>query len=221
MSALPIFPSLSGLAFPITRTNLGFAVVSQQSVSGARTRFAQRSKPLYRWKVSFEFLRAASIRARIPFAGGRTFESGAAFSEETLQELQTLAGFYNGRFGKALPFLYIEPDDSVAVSQIFGKGDGTTRTFQLTRTLGGFTEPVFAPIGTPIITVGGDLVTALSVGSTGIVTFDAPPAANALLVWSGRYAWRVRFDDDSVDFNMFLTGVASVDQLTFSSETMP
>lgn len=221
MSALPTFPSLSGLAFPITRTNLGFAVVSQQSVSGARTRFAQRSKPLYRWKVSFEFLRSASVRPRIPFLGGRTFESGAAFSVETLQELQTLSGFYNRRFGKALPFLYVDPDDSVAISQMFGKGDGTTRTFQLTRTLGDFTEPVFAPIGSLVITVAGELVTALSIGSTGIVTFDTPPAANALLVWSGRYAWRCRFDDDNVDFTTFLTGVASVDQLTFSSEAMP
>lgn len=218
---LELFPSLPGLTFPITRTNLGFAVVRQQSVSGARTQFAQRSRPIWQWTLSFEMLRDWSSRVRLPFSDRTPYADGSLTSQETLLELQRLAGFYNATLGGALPFIYREPSDCTVVMQPLGTGDGVTSTFQLVRSWMGFTEPVLAPLGTPVIVIDGIQTTGFSLSETGVVTFSDIPAANSRLFWSGNYGWRCRFDDDSVDFEAFLAGYWRVNKLRFSAELLP
>ena len=51
-------------------------------------------------------------------------------------------GFFlqlQGQFGT---FLYTDPDDNAVAGQAFATGDGTTTSFTMMRSLGGFLEPV-------------------------------------------------------------------------------
>jgi hypothetical protein len=48
-------------------------------------------------------------------------------------------------------FLFTDPDDNAVAAQTFGVGDGDQDAFQLVRTLGSFTEPVYDLNGAPSI----------------------------------------------------------------------
>jgi uncharacterized protein (TIGR02217 family) len=200
----PIFPTLPGLTFPVTRSNLGFEVDTAESLSGIRTTFPNRAVPRYQWSIGFEMLRTGQIGA------------------DAFAELEILAGFYNGRFGRAYPFAYQDAADNAATAAIFATGDGTTYRFQLVRDLGGFVEPVRVPLAVSLFVDGIAINPAsYSIGSYGRVTFSSPPAAGATLSWTGTFAWLCRFDDDKVDFTNFMRGYWSLDKLTFSSEILP
>jgi hypothetical protein len=100
----------------------------------------------------------------------------------------------------------------------FGTGDGTTTTFQLTRTIGGvatgYAEPMQNINGAPTIFVNGvkkTVTTDYTVGSTGIVTFTSAPANNAVLSWSGKFYFYVRFADDTLMFEQFMSNLYSND----------
>ena len=54
-------------------------------------------------------------------------------------------------------------------------------------------------------------------GATGIVTCATAPVAGAVLAWTGTFNWLCRFDDDSLDFQQFGTGLWSMDSLKFST----
>lgn len=218
---LELFPSLPGLTFPITRTNLGFAVVRQQSVSGARTQFAQRSRPIWQWTLSFEMLRDWGLRLGVPFSDQSSYSDTTLTGQETLRELQRLAGFFNATYGGALPFVYRDPSDGTVTNEPFGQGNGLAKAFQLVRAWGGFTEPVLAPLGVPTIFINGVATGAFTLSETGVVTFSVAPASGSQLTWSGDYGWRCRFDDDAIDFEGFMAGLWRINKLRFSAELLP
>jgi len=90
----------------------------------------------------------------------------------------------------------------------FGLGDGHTTQFQLARMFGGVRDGVPVPIkdlnGTPKIWVNGVVpVPAPVVDGNGMVTFSSAPALNAVLSWSGKYYYRMRFLNDSDEFEEF------------------
>lgn len=105
--------------------------------------------------------------------------------------------------GRWAPFLFRDWSDFQAVDAQFGTGDGTTTTFQLSKTSslpGGtpYIRTVRAPESGVIVKVAG-VVTAASVSQTdGSVVFTAAPASGAALTWSGNYLLQVRFDDDAL-----------------------
>jgi hypothetical protein len=123
-----VFPTLPGLAFNIARSPVWSTQVAD-SASGRQYTLSKRLYPLWHFKLPFEVLRAA---------GGWA-------------EWQTLVGFINARRGRFDDFLYRDPRDYQVTAQQFGTGDGTTKDFQLTRSLGGFVEPVYDLNGTPAI----------------------------------------------------------------------
>jgi uncharacterized protein (TIGR02217 family) len=153
----------------------------QKTVSGREVRASFFSVPIYTYSLTYEVLR-----------------QGAAFLE-----WQALFGFYNARGGAFDSFLLDDPNDDTVTAMNFGTGDGVTTTFQLGRSLGGFFEPIYNTHSTPLIYKGGVLqtvVTDYTISSSGLVTFVVAPAAAAALTWTGTYYWRVRFSDDSIDF---------------------
>jgi uncharacterized protein (TIGR02217 family) len=201
--ALPVFPTLPGLMFPMKRKSV-WSTVKQDALSGKRTRYPLWTYPLYQWEISFDFLRTA-----------------AAFLE-----WQTLEGFIKSVQGAAQLFAYLDPNDSVATAQGFGAGDGVTTSFQLVRALGGFAEPVFLPVlsGGLVtqITVAGTPTTAYTVSPYGVVTFTSAPANGAALAWTGTFYFGCRFDDDATDFSNFMSGLFELKSpLKFSSEKLP
>jgi hypothetical protein len=198
---LPVFPSLPGIAWPVTRRAV-WDTVKDEALSRKRTRYANRSYPTYQYEAKFNVLRTAQAFA----------------------EWQTLQGFLNGLTGGVGLFLYDDPNDDTATAQNFGAGDGASTQFQLTRTLGGFTEPVFFPNVIADIKVSGVTKTLgvdYTIGNYGIITFAAPPNAAAPLTWDGTFFWGCRIDDDVVDFSNFASGFVSVKSLHWSTEKFP
>lgn len=191
------FPTFPGLTFPIRRTPI-WRTVRQDSVGGQSPRFAQWSYPRWRYEVPLEVLR----------------------THGSYTEMQSLIGFVNGLAGAAGTFTYADPYDGTVTAQNFGTGDGSDTTFQLVRTLGSFTEPVYAPTGTPSIYVNAVLKTVTTdytIGSTGIVTFTSAPAAAAALTWTGAFSWLCQLDEDETELQQDDSYRWSVGSLKFTT----
>lgn len=196
-----IFPTLLGLSNAIIKEP-EFSTLIQRSASLRETRISLAASPLYNFDLPFEFLRVAY----------------------QYQELQTLIGFVNQMFGSFDSFLYDDPSDDFVENQRIGVGDGVTRTFQLTRTLGGATEQVWNPNVasattdplmwaqdplTPMWNVNPETLMWLGSGGLGpfsisfpggVVTFAAAPAPGVPVYWSGFYYFRCRFTNDKNPF---------------------
>jgi len=105
--------------------------------------------------------------------------------------------------GMANAFLFRDWTDYQAVDAQFGVGDGTTKTFQLSKTSslpGGtpYIRTIRAPDAGVVVKVGG-VVTAASVSSAdGSVVFTTAPASGAALTWTGNYHLVMRFDSDDL-----------------------
>lgn len=200
-----VFPTLPGLGWSITRTQI-FKARKQVSVSGKETALADWAYPRWQWELVFDLLRQG---------GGWT-------------EMQQLAGFYAARNGGFDSFLYQDQDDNAVSSQQIAVGDGVATQFQLVRSFGGFTEPVLAPNQVTSVTVGGTPKvngTDYGIGTWGngvtppgtITFFTGAPAAGAPIAASFSYYWPCRFVDDQCAFEKFMAGAYQVRKLTFMS----
>lgn len=190
---LPVFPSLVGLAWPV-KWQPKWNYNKQDALSGARTRTSFMTYPIYDAEVTFNVLR---------------------FTQNEWQQLQ---GFVNAANGGVGLWLYTNPDDSTAMNQQFGEGDGTSTSFQLVRSLGSFIEPVFFPNVISSVTVNGSPTSAYTVTATGQVVFDTAPVSGALLAWTGTFWWGCRFDDDTFGFENFLQYLWRNKSMKFSTE---
>lgn len=191
-----IFPTLPGLEWDFKRRPMHKTTV-KATVSGREYRGRRMTTPRYVYHASYEFLR-----------DGR----GGA------DELRTLLGFFNARGGSFDDWLFDDRDDNTATGQNFGLGDSVTTQFQLVRTLGGFTEPVYAVHSVPLIYVDGVLQvlgTDYTINAYAGVTFVVPPATGAVLTWNGTFYWRCRFMEDQLEFNRFRWKLWSLKQCDF------
>lgn len=203
--APPVFPasSLPGIGVPVKRAQSWGNPPRAEAVSGRRTRYSLYTYPIYSWELTIDFLRAAPSFA----------------------EWQALEGFIASVNGPAQLFAYSDPNDSSVTAQGFGTGDGASTAFQLVRSLGGFTIPVYLINGTPTIFVAGT-PTAVTISPYGVVTFASPPAPGAALTWTGSYYFGCRFDEDVFAFSEMMTGyfgsgLWDMKSLKFSSEKLP
>lgn len=182
-----VFPYMVGRTF-LQRKTPQWSTDVKTSVSGKERRRALWSYPIWRFSVAYNVLRDGP----------------------TLQELQRLYAFFNSMQGMAGEFLFWDRDDNIATDMFFAAGDGTTTTFQVTRTIqvGGISasEPVLAFSGDPQITVDG-IATDVTVGQRGKVTFASAPADGARLNWTGRFYYRCRFEIDELDISQLMSGL--------------
>jgi len=197
---IPVFPVLIGIDWPIKRTPI-WSTQRQKSISGQETAQPLWSYPKWRYELSFSLLRSA-----------------AAF-----MEWQSLLGLFNQVAGGAGVFAYADSQDNSATLQSFGVGDGVTTQFQLVRALGGFVEPVLLPVASTIYasTTGGTTALASSgvytIGSTGLVTFAAAPAAGTSLLWTGTFNWLCRFDADELSFQQDMPSLWTLQSCIFTT----
>ncbi len=72
--------------------------------------------------------------------------------------------------------------------------------------------------GQPSITAGGTYIdpSAYSI-SNGAVTFTTPPASGAALQWTGYFGFLCRFDDDSAEFEQFMSQLWRAKSVKFRS----
>lgn len=194
MSTL-VFPTLSGLSWSVFKTPM-WSTSTMKSVSGRELRLANYSYPIWKFKLSYEVLRAQPL----------------------FVELQSLMSFFNRVQGQFDTFLYSDPSDYTATAQYIGTGNGTTTTFQLMRTLGAFVEPVTAPdITHCTIYVNGSPVTATTSAATGLTTLASAPTAGQTVTWSGQFYFRCSFLDDYIDFENFMLDLWSAKSVQFKS----
>jgi hypothetical protein len=154
--SVPVFPALTTLLYPRPRTPI-WQTVRQKSISGQETALQLWTSPQWRYELSFDVLRSSAA----------------------LQEWQSVVGLFNQVGAGAQVFAYNDPADSVASQQPFGVGDGATTSFQLVRALGGFVEPVYAPVSTNVYTSDWQGETALSAGGrTNLLAYSQPSSAH-------------------------------------------
>lgn len=176
-----LLPSQPGLTWDTTKVPI-FATDTERSISLRETRVSLAPYPLYRFRHAYSVLRA-----------------DAAFGE-----LQSLLGFFLARRGSWDSWLFADPNDSVALLEPFGTGNGTQTAFQLARTLGAFTEPTKNVAASPSIYKAGVLQTSgYTISSTGLVTFASAPGSGQALTWSGTFYFRCRWEQDEMEFNEF------------------
>lgn len=190
-----VLPTLAGLSWDIT-AKPEFTTMTHRAMSGYEVRAAFRIYPLWNFSLKYDILRDNSAN----------------------NELKTMLGFFNSRQGSFDSFLFAPPADSSVSLMSFGTGTGSQTVFQMTRSYGGYIEPVNNLNSAPLIYVAGILktiTTDYTISSTGVITFVVAPANAATLAWTGTYYYRCRFLNDSIDPMQFMQNIYSLSKLDF------
>lgn len=222
MTTLPLFPSLPGQGWPVTKSPR-FATRTQKAVSGRQLRIADQTLPIWSFTLTLPILRDANDSR-----AGAGIGLGVGYTE-----LRQLAGFFlalQGGFGQ---FLFSDPTDNSVTGQGLAFGDGTTTAFQLGRTFGvnGFFEA-------PLLGVVSDgskpfnaylngvlqssssytLTSRLSVnGIADTINFTAAPAAGVVVSADFTFTFVCHFTADSLDLENFLYQLWQAKQVKFES----
>lgn len=189
-----IYPTLPGITLEVKRTPMHKTLL-RESASGLESRATYQAYPKYLISLKYEVLRAG-----------------------LLAEKQKLEGFFNARQGSFDDFLFLDTKDNACKDQQFGIGDGSTKTFRLSRALvaGGLQEPISALLNAPVIKHNGAVQ---GTGSytvdqfAGKITYTTAPAIGVALTWGGQYYWRVRFLRDDIEFQQFLWDLWKLDKV--------
>jgi uncharacterized protein (TIGR02217 family) len=202
-----IFPVLPGLGWSVTKSPR-FAGRIQHAVSGREVRVLDQPHPIWTWTLTYTLLRDKWDTRGI---GGL----GAGYDE-----LRTIVGFFLVQQGTFQAFLFDDPTDNTVAAQLIGTGNSTTGVFQLVRNMGGFAEPMTAPNAVGAIYFNGvrqDPAGYTVDVETGQVTFTAPPPAGQIITADFTYRFRVRFADDSAEFENFMYQLWQLKQIKLQS----
>ena len=203
MTTPPSFPTFKGLGWSVHKKPT-FSTLVASHVSGREVRDALYVNPIWEFELTFD--------------GGGLASDSSSYPGLGAQSLQSLMGLFlqcRGQFGT---FLYTDPTDNAVSGQVVALGDGSTKTFALARSLGGFLEPVGWVTNVSQVTVGGVTQTSgWSLTTLNSLVFAAAPALNTQIGWSGSYAFQCRFDDDVEDFEQFMQNLWTVQSLKFRS----
>lgn len=213
-----IYPKLNGEQWPSVKRPM-FSTIINTVASGGEIRIPNYGYPRWQWELSYSRL-------------------GAADEE---QGFQRLLGFFCSRGGAFDSFLFDDDNstvlgatpsasstDNYVVGQHIGTGDGATQDFQMQRTLGGATQPIFAVNGVtanypelapPPINVYLDSVVqsvGYSISASGLLSFGSAPNNGVVITADFGYFWRVRFEE-GVDFENFLYQLWRLKKVTLQS----
>ena len=202
-----IFPALPGLGWSVSKAPR-FATRTQKAISGRELRVIDQVNPVWTFTLTYEILRDSHDTRG---AGGL----GAGFDE-----LRTLAGFFLQQQGAFAPFLFDDPTDDIVVGQSIGTGNSSTTVFQLVRNFGGFSEPIVAPNLVSAIYFNGVLQSSSGYtvdATTGVVSFTTAPPTGQAITADFTYFFRVRFADDTAEFENFMYQLWSLKQVKLQS----
>ena len=191
-----VFPLLPGQMF-VSDKGPEWETTIIRSRNGRERSTSWMSSPRWHFHVAYEVLR----------------------EEPTLEELSILFAFFNSRAGRHGKFWYRDPSDHTVTNQNVGTGNGVATIFQLTRTVHGFTEPVFSVDGTPTIYKNGVPVSPsdYEISDYGVLTFDTAPASEVEVTWTGQFRYWCRFDDDKISASEMVELLWSSDGVKFVS----
>ena len=196
----PSFPALPGLGWSVHKRPT-FSTRVASHVSAREVRRSNFAQALYEFELTYDAL------------------ASAGFIGVGSSSLQTLMGFYLTCQGQLGTFLYTDPTDSVARGQAIGTGDGTTTSFTLQRTIGGYTEPVGWVTSLSAVYLGGtaQAASATTLAAPNTLTFVTAPAAGTAITSDFAYAFVCRFLDDQEDFENMMAGLWQLQSLKFRS----
>jgi hypothetical protein len=198
---LPVFPSLPGLAWGITRKPM---TSTRQLIAASAVEYRAQNwqVPLYQWTLPIEFL-----RQRLTYTEWATLEAfilnqGGMFNTWLFSDLST-------------------PDFSVT-NQPIGTGNGTQVSFPLVRSFGGFAIPVNYVNTVSSVSIAGTPTIAYTITQTGYygpdtINFNSPPANAAAITANFSYYFTCRFLSDEPEFENFIGGRSAVKSLEFKS----
>jgi uncharacterized protein (TIGR02217 family) len=183
-----IFPKLTEGWSVIRKPSLSSRISTHQA--GREIRAQQMQYPVRQFTLTYEVLRSAAAYA----------------------ELQAIEGFFlqqGGSFGQFLFKDRYTPDFQVT-GGLIGTGDGTTTNFKLARPWGGFLEPVgyvFPADLTAVYLGGGAAINAstYSVTAPNNLVFTTAPAAGVAITADFAFYFQVRFGDDSLELEEFMS----------------
>jgi uncharacterized protein (TIGR02217 family) len=149
--------------------------------------------------------------------GRRRYDIGGAV--RTLDELHALIAFFEARRGPLRGFRFRDPFDwkscapGVAIEptdQVIGEGDGARTAFQLVKRYGDGAGAYERPIGKPVsgsvrVAIDGDELEADAFvvnAETGVLTLDAAPAVDAVVIAGFHFDTPVRFDIARLDLSL-------------------
>lgn len=151
-------------------------------------------------------------------------EYNAGYGIKSLDDVHSIVSFFEERRGMLhgfrwkdkIDFKSCAPSEVVKFSdQSIGTGDGSTQTFQLTKTYGLTYNPYTRAITKPVANTvkigvnGSELTSGWSVDTTtGIVTFTSPPTDTHPITAGFEFDVPVRFDTDhlQIDLSAFEAG---------------
>jgi len=181
-----VFPTLPGIAAEREAVAEFDNMVGRAS-SGRRYSMGKRLYPVWRWKLTYNFL-----RQRLGFT-----------------EMSQLQGFFLQRHGNLDSFLFRDREwNNVATPQVFGVGNGVDRTFRLVYPRGGFIDRV-GYCAAPVVRKASVATTAFTINDNAEVTFTTAPAVGASLDWTGDFYFRVAFARPELTLTQFLKDLYS------------
>jgi hypothetical protein len=203
MTTPPSLPSLAGLSWS-RHKKPGFSTRVASHVSGREVRVALMSYPLYEFETVYSGLASSAT---------------AAFAGLGASSLQSLMGFFLQLQGQFATFLYADPDDNTVTGQAFATGDGSTTSFTMMRSLGGFLEPVGWVTAVANVYLNGAVQSSSSYSLTtpNALVFTSAPASSATVSADFSYAFNCRFLDDQMDFEEFMASLWRLESMKFRS----
>lgn len=181
-----IFPSLPGISAE-RDIDAEFDNIIERAGSGRRYGMGKRLYPVWRWTLTYNFL-----RQRLGYT-----------------EMTDLQGFFLRRHGNLDSFLFRDREwNTVATPQVFGVGNGVDSTFRLVHSRGGFIDRV-GYCSAPVVRKAGVATTAFTINDNAEVTFSTPPAVGVSLDWTGSYYFRVAFSKPNMTLTQFLKDLYS------------
>ncbi len=181
VAGYPVFPVLPG-QYPTVKKTPQWSTNVKRASSGRERRTGLWSYPLWNFELSYEVIR----------------------HRPTIEELAVMWEFFNVAQGKLATFLLVDMSANQVTGQQFATGDGTTTTFQLTRQIRSWVEPVFG-VYSPTIYVNGTPTSAYTIIPNGACQFTTAPASGAVLTWSGYFYFGCRFDQDDCEFEQIVS----------------
>lgn len=214
---LPIFPGpdlLRGLTYS-SKWTPRFFNQSAVSPTGAEYDIAVAEYPLHDFELTYRFLRD----------GPRWGDALSAL------EFRTMMGFHLAMGGSAGRFLYRNPDDYRVSRNLIGMGDGSTRTFTLTRSFGANGYAASEPVGqidtNALFNVylgasaapvdPGNYVLDASKPVNNTITFSVAPTSATPVYVDMDYFYYCKLANNSPDFEKFMTRLWSIGQLQIRS----
>jgi hypothetical protein len=217
---LPVLPFLPGQDIAVSKAPLWSTKVIR-AASGRERRTPYWSYPLWKFELSHGVIRHRAAQAELTamweFFNVLQGQYGAwLFLDPTDCQLPTsLLLDSSGQPLTDSSGAFITDGSSTPTSYPFATGDGVTTTFQLTRTINSFVEPVYAAFA-PTVLDNGALAGTHTVAN-GKVTFAAAPGAGHVLSWCGYFFFGCRFAQDDLTFEQIVRQLWAGKSLKFTS----